>query len=154
MQPDPRSRSACLLLLFSCLIAPLAGCANQVHWNGYLFDPVHQDARRAGLPTMVYLRSWYLPECTEFENEALKDPEVIAATRGYRCANVDYDWNKAKAEEWGVRRAPAIVLLDPDGKVLSMLQGQISAEALRTTLAINNQPPTTQSTSVPAQPPN
>ena len=139
----------CLLILgFS------SGCASQVQWHGYLFEPVHDDARERGLPTMVYLRSWYLPECARFENEVLTDPTVIAATRGYRNANIDFDWNKALAEGWGVEQSPAVVLLDTSGQVLSILQGPIQAAPLQEALVANDPAAVPAPTSAPATEPN
>ena len=122
-----------LLIVLACT----SGCAPQVQWHGYLFDPVHNDARQRGAPTLVYFRSWYLPECTEFENKVLTDADVIAATRTCRNANIDFDWNKTLGEKWGVRQAPAVVLLNAKGELLSMLQGTITARALTAMLEVN-----------------
>ena len=56
------------------MIAPW-GCGSP-QWHGWTYDLVHSSARRENKLTFVYLRSWTLVECTNFEQNVLKAEPV------------------------------------------------------------------------------
>lgn len=114
-----------LLLAFGA-----TGCAPSIQWRGLLFDPVFHDAQRDKRPTLAYLRAWYLPACTTFENDVLHDPDIVTASRDFYCALLEFDGSRRLAEQWRVEAPPAVVLLDPQGQVLHRLQGQIPKSEL------------------------
>ena len=93
-----------------------------------MFDPVFRDAQRDGRITFVYLRNWYLPACTEFENKVLHDADVVLATEPLYCAMLEFDYATSLAQRWALDASPAIVLVDPRGNVLSRLTPPISRE--------------------------
>lgn len=120
-------RALIALLAFAALCA---GCAPEIRWRGLLYDAVHADARRDGRPTFTYLRAWYLPACTRFEDTILKDPEIVAASDGFYAALIEFDSARHLTDQWGVQRPPAVVILDPESNVLAKLEGDISKAAL------------------------
>jgi len=107
-----------------------SGCSAGIRWQGYVFDPVYAKSRAENKLTFVYFRNWYAVECTEFEENVLKQPVVLEATPDLACVKLDFDWDRPLAEKWGVRQAPAFVIVDPAGRVLARGEGDISLEAL------------------------
>jgi hypothetical protein len=129
------------------------GCAPEIRWRGLIFDPVHRDAQRDHRPTFAYLRAWYLPACTRFEDNVLKDPDVVAASTDFYCTLLEYDASRRLVEQWMVESPPAVVILDDNSQILVRLQGEIPKQAL---LAAMNRiqarfapPPVTQPTASP-----
>lgn len=80
--------------------------------------------------TFVYFRSWYLRECTDFEENILKSPDVLAESRKLVCVPLDYDWDRDLARDWGLDAVPAYVLVSPSGEVLSKAQHPIAPQQL------------------------
>ena len=106
------------------------GCSPGVSWRGYQFQPVAEDARRDNKHMFVYFRNWSDIRCTRFEENVLKNPEVLSATRTYYCVALDYYWDKPTADRLGVAGPPGVALLDPEGRPLARLSGEISAPTL------------------------
>lgn len=96
-----------------------------MQWRGFAYEPVFMESRRDAKLTLVFLRNWYSVECTEFEEQVLGDPQVIAATRGLYCVKVEESTpvDRALALAWGIDATPAIVIVTPDSKVLVRMQG-------------------------------
>jgi hypothetical protein len=46
------------------------------------------------------------------------------------CVALSFDWDRPLADEWEIQQAPAFVIVDPDGRVLALGEGDISLEAL------------------------
>ncbi len=113
------------------LVLLLSGCKAGLRWDFVPYPDAQAKARAAGKATLVYFRSWYLVECTEFEEKILKDPEVLAETRDMVCVPLDYRWDRPLAEEWGISRVPALAITAPDGELLARQQAPITrAEVL------------------------
>jgi len=106
------------------------GCAPEIAWRGVVFDPVFADAQRDNRLTFVYLRNWYMPECTRFEESVLNTPEVIQATADCYAAKLEFDWSQEYARRWGVSAPPAVVILDPQGRVLARVDGTVDKTRL------------------------
>ena len=126
-----RFRGAVVLGL---LCAFLGGCSPGIRWRGYTFDRVHAESRRDQKLTFVYFRHWALVACTDFEENVLKDPTVLELLQPdgvFYCAVLDFLLDRPLAEEWGIEAAPGVVILDPKGRVLARLSGEISVERLR-----------------------
>jgi hypothetical protein len=105
---------ACTLLLGLAL----AGCNGGIHWQGPTFNDARALARRTNKLTFVYFRSWYLVECTNFEEQVLKQPDVLAETRSMVCVVLDYDWDRPLAQRWGLKTVPAFAIVSADDEVL------------------------------------
>jgi hypothetical protein len=97
-----------------------------VRWQFGTFEDVHPIARAEGKVTFVYFRNWYVVECTDFEEQILKDPEVLRETRGMVCVPLRYDWDAPLAARWGLNKVPAYTLVAPSGKVLARRQEPIT----------------------------
>ena len=119
-------------MLFPALaVLPLlAGCNGGVRWEGPTFPDAQAAARRANKLTFVYFRSWYLVECTDFEEKVLKDPQVLAETRTMVCVALDFDWDRPLALQWQLNAVPAFAIAAPGGKVLARQRAPITRDDL------------------------
>jgi len=108
----------------------LAGCNGGIHWQGPSFAEAGALARRANKLTFVYFRSWYLVECTDFEEKILKNPEVLAEARGMVCAVLDFDWDRPLAQQWHLKTVPALAIVAPSGELLGEQCAPITREEL------------------------
>jgi len=108
----------------------LTGCKAGVRWDLVPYPEAQAKARAAGQATFVYFRSWYLVECTEFEEKILKDPDVLAETRDMVCVPLDFRWDRPLARKWGLTRVPALAITAPDGELLARQQAPITREEL------------------------
>ncbi len=88
------------------------------------------DAAAAGRVTLVYFRDWSAVECTQFEEKVLSDPAVRRETAPLHCVPLSYHWDKPLADAWKIDRIPAVVLVDPRGRVLAQLKNPIAKETL------------------------
>ena len=126
----------CYALLAGGLIcATLCACAPGIQWRAYTFDPVFEESQRDDKLTFVYLRSWADPKCTQFEEQVLKSPRVLQATGALYCVPLEFAIDRELAQRWEVEASPAVVLLDPDGRVLTKLSGEITIERLLSAVA-------------------
>jgi hypothetical protein len=116
-------------LALAC-VALLTGCSEGIRWEGPTYPDAQALARRTSRLTFVYLRRWYLVECTDFEEKVLKDPAVLAETRSLVCVPLDYDWDRPLAEQWKLTVAPAFAIVAPSGQVLVRQQAPISRDEL------------------------
>jgi hypothetical protein len=94
------------------------GCAG-FRWQGRHFDLVHADARRDNRLTFVYLRNWYMVECTEFEEYVLNTEPVRDLLADTYCVKIEYDWSETLVKRWNVGEPPAFVIVDPQGEVVA-----------------------------------
>ena len=125
-----RVLASAALVLVGFIGLGTAGCSAGIRWQGYVFDPVYAKSRAENKLTFVYFRNWYAIECTEFEENVLKQPVVLEATADLACVPLDFDWDRPLADKWGIRQAPAFVIVDPAGRILARREGAISLEAL------------------------
>ena len=128
----------------------LAGCNGGIHWQGPTFVDAYGAARRAHKLTFVYFRSWYMVECTDFEEKVLKSPEVLAETRNLVCCVLDFDWDRPLAQQWRLKSVPAFAIEAPGGELLARQAAPLTREellrAVRSAKAIfaAGVPPTTE----------
>lgn len=108
----------------------VSGCSSGINWRGYSYELVHTRSREENKLTLVYFRSWYRVACTEFEENVLKKPELISATTDLNCVALDFDWDRPLADAWHIREAPAVLIVDPEERVLGVATGQITLETL------------------------
>lgn len=97
-------------------------------WELRKFEDAHELARQQGKLTFVYFRSWYLVDCTNFEENVLKTPQVLLQTRGLVCVPLDFDWDQPLAQKWGLTQVPAFALVSPSGEILVRQQTPITRE--------------------------
>lgn len=123
------SRTACvplklpLLLCFGlAALLPCTGCGESVRWY-YDRNTAARDDRSEAQPTFVYFRSWYSVDCTRFEDEVLRDPQVVRSTGDLVCVMLSYDFDQPIATQWGVSQAPGIAVIAPTGDVLASHSG-------------------------------
>ena len=118
----------CFLLIPAAALG--GGCARGVHWRIGAFEEAHRDAARADRLTLVYFRTWYLVECTEFEERVLRDPAVLADTDRMVCVPLDFDWDRSLAQRWELGAVPAIALVGPHGEVRAKHAGPLTKTEL------------------------
>lgn len=115
-------------LLLLALIS--GGCAAGVQWEIGPYADMQRRAAAADKLTFIYFRSWYLVECTQFEENVLKDPEVLAELRSVVAVPLDFDYDQPLAQQWGIDDRPAYVIVSPDRTVLSRNQIPITKQEL------------------------
>lgn len=118
------------LLTFLGVVAISTGCAPGIEWRDFKYEPVREIAQRDQRPIFVYFRHWAAVACTKFEDEVLKDPAILAESRKFHCVPLAFDWDRELAEKFGVREIPGVAIVDPNGRVITRLQGTISRDDL------------------------
>ena len=113
-----------------CALPLLAGCDGGVQWEFRTFRDAHEIARDANKLTFVYFRNWYSVECTRFEENILKHPEVLAETRGMVCVPLDFDYDQSLARRWRLQKTPAYVIVTPDRSILARADAPITRDDL------------------------
>lgn len=111
----------CALLLIS-VAALCVGCGPAMRWY-YDRNTAEIDSKRDTAPRFVYFRSPFSIACTNFEDTALKDPQVIRATSDMLCIMLSYEFDKQVAATWGVNAAPGIAIIGPDNVLLAARSG-------------------------------
>lgn len=119
-----------VLWLASGLCLLLAGCQPGVRWRLGRYEEAWADARQQRRLTFVYFRNWYSVDCTRFEDDVLKQPQVRAALDAFVCVPLEYEVDRALAERWNLSGTPAYAIVAPDGTVLEKGEGSCSAEEL------------------------
>lgn len=125
-------------LAAAAIIAGIAGicslgCSPGIRWRGANYPSVHLESVRDHKLTLVYFRNWATIECTDFEENVLKRPEVREALRPdgpFYCVPLEFHWDRSLAEQFGVEAPPGVVIVDDDGRVLSRLAGKITVADL------------------------
>jgi hypothetical protein len=108
----------------------LAGCQRTMRWSNLSLPEAQRRAQASQQLTFVYFRTWYSVECTDFEENLLRRPDVLAETRGMINVRLDFDWDHALAQRWELDRAPAYAILAPNGQVLARDQAPIEHKTL------------------------
>ncbi|MBK8915674.1 MAG: hypothetical protein IPM64_13955 [Phycisphaerales bacterium] len=123
----PRALQRSIPVVLSLLLTGLGACGPSVRWH---FDPRSADAqvRRAPALRMVYFRNWYSVECTRFEDDVLRDADVVAALRDVVCVMLSYDFDRPLADEWGVTSAPGAAVVDTGGRSVSAITGAVTRD--------------------------
>lgn len=106
-------------LLAGLLVLIAVGCAPDIRWRTYVYDVGADEARRENRPMFVYLRNWYQPECTAFEDNTLRTQPVVDAVAPFYAVFLEADWAKHLMERWSLKRAPAVAVLSPGGELVS-----------------------------------
>lgn len=112
------------------LVCAACGCTPGIAWRGASYEPVAELSRKENKLTFVYLRNWYDPTCTRFEDSVLSDPALRAATNPLNCVVLSYDYDQKLVESWGVPSPPAVLILSPTGEVLERRGGTATASDL------------------------
>jgi hypothetical protein len=119
------------LVGLALLALTAAGCASGgVDWELGRYADGHAKAVAADKLTFVYFRTWYRPACTQFEENVLMHPDVLAATRSMVCIPLDFEYDRKLAEQWGIAEVPGYVIVDPRGRVLARGEPPITVEDL------------------------
>jgi hypothetical protein len=106
------------------------GCSPAINWRFDTYERVHAKAQAGNQLTFVYFRNWYSVECTQFEENVLKQPAVPEAVSDMQCVLLSFDWDQPLAEEWEISQPPAYAIVDPQDRVLARGEGDITLEAL------------------------
>lgn len=132
MRTVPAYSAACVVaVLLAVGMLGASGCSSRgVVWELRKYEDAQELGRKSGKLTFVYFRSWYLVECTNFEEQVLKTPEVLLQTRGMICVPLDFNWDRSLAGEWGLTQVPAFALVSPAGDVLVRKQAPITRAEL------------------------
>jgi len=116
------------LLALAGLAGGIAGCSQGVRWRLDSYENVQRLSRAEGKLTFVYFRNWYSVRCAQFEEHVLKNPEVLAATHALNCVPLEFDWDRRLAEQWGIDQTPGFVIINPQGRVVTLRAGEITVD--------------------------
>lgn len=147
----------------ACLLG-VAGCSTAVRWELGTFDDAFARSVKQNKLTFVYFRSWYSVDCTNFEDQVLSHPRVLAALDALVAVPLEYDWDKPLADRWGLTRTPATAIVDRDRQVLAKTNGVVSVQQMLDALSVAaaaqapaqsapSQPSRTQTEWPPTEPP-
>lgn len=118
--PRPRRRRAPLIMLAGLALAA-AGCDMWLREGGFQWETDHDIARTIQADSQKPLLIYYLAgkrEQNAVTSAALEDPAVQPMLDGYvRCRLFhEYEPDRRFVAQYGVERAPALVLIQPDGR--------------------------------------
>jgi len=113
-----------LIAVAVCAVSLAAGTpANAAgDWHSDL-ESAFAEARESDRPVLVHFSATWCGPCRQME-PVLHSRTVANLLRNDAVgAHLDFDRNKAVAQQYGVRGIPADVLLTPDGKILGQMSG-------------------------------
>lgn len=108
----------------------LSGCTPGIHWRLGPYQDAYLNARAQNRLTFAYFRNWYSVECTNFEENVLKQPAVLDATADMICVPLEYNIDRSLAQGWGIEKVPAFAIVDPAGMVYESGSGEITLDGL------------------------
>ncbi|MBU2488359.1 MAG: thioredoxin family protein [Proteobacteria bacterium] len=82
-----------------------------------------EKAQKTGRPVLVFFTAEWCGYCTRIKKEVFAQKEVGTASEKLVNIWVDVDENRQLAGEFGIRGIPALIFLDPEGKVLGPYNG-------------------------------
>jgi hypothetical protein len=131
MQVHP-SRALRALCLWAIVL--LSGSSHGVaHAGGIEFEGLEQarsGARVDSQPLVVIAGAAWCSACKEFREGALGSPKVLGIADDFRWSNFDIDRDVSLARQYSVRATPTILVIAPDGRVVSRAMGALSAMEL------------------------
>ena len=138
-------------LVVSIMSLLLTGCTPGIHWRLGPYQDAQLDAQTQNRLTFAYFRNWYSVECTNFEENVLKQPAVLDVAADMICVPLEYTIDHSLAQGWGIEKVPAFAIVDPAGTVYESGSGKITLDELLTALAQARQrfAPQTQPTTTP-----
>ncbi|MFN2425404.1 MAG: thioredoxin family protein [Candidatus Binatia bacterium] len=107
-------------------------------------DKVFVEARRSGVPVVLYFEADWCGPCKEMHARTFRAPEVLEAAAGIRFFRVDLTnpnrQNDLLKNSFRVLGAPTLVLFGPDGKQSAHRFGFVTAGDFVEMLAESRQP--------------
>jgi FKBP-type peptidyl-prolyl cis-trans isomerase 2 len=97
-------------------------------------DRALEESRKLGRPAILVLYADWCGWCKKLLNESAADPRVTAFKDRFVWAKVNADRQKEIGSKYGQSGFPLTVVVAPDGKVLSRIDGYRDAAALRAEL--------------------
>ena len=103
--------------------------AGALKWTAFSAD-AYDEARRSGEPFVIAFGAEWCAPCKEMERRTFRDPDVLAASRGFTFLSVDMTEKdritQLILESFKVVAAPTMLFFGPDGKEWRRQGGFIS----------------------------
>jgi hypothetical protein len=116
--------SCCFVLLF----CPHLQAEEGTRWYDD-FGQAFEVAKEQQQPLFIYFTSRESSACRNFERYYLARTDIRQIMKGFINVRIYPEWNESLAEKYGVFRVPMVVLVAPDGQVLSRVQPPFDAPA-------------------------
>jgi len=112
-------RSISVILFFLLLAVNFLppAFADSIQWV-YSYEEALELAARDNLPVMAFLYTSWCGYCKKLDAETFTDSVVIEASKGFVALRIDGEKDRKIAYGYGVKAYPAILFLDPSGRVI------------------------------------
>lgn len=130
-----RASSFARFLMVAGLFAGVGGAAlagdDLVQWRGD-YNGARKDAQAKGLPLVVVVGSENCIYCRKQDATTFRDPLLAELLNKQACAvKIDGNREPAFVQAMKIEIYPTTIIAAPDGKIVSFLQGYVTAEQLR-----------------------
>lgn len=121
------------IMIFLVAFTPLSEPANLpevgVNWLSN-YREARQQSKGRGMPILINVSGPNCIYCKKMDTTTLTDPETISIMKSYFITlKLDAGRNRELVTGLGVRLLPTFIIADPDGKVLSSIEGYSASQS-------------------------
>lgn len=102
--------------------------ANSITWRSSL-DSALQEARKTKRPLLVYFSTVWCGPCQIMKRTTFKDANVIRESKRWVMVSIDGDKQPKVATKYKIDGYPTMLILKPNGTIVSRAGGEMSAKA-------------------------
>jgi len=122
---------AALMLAF-CFIS--CDSRPQVLWEKF-DEPTLSAALKSGKPTLAYFYAAWCRPCQQLRSSTFRDERIVKALSDWNRLKADMSFREdkitiARTQTFEVWALPTLIIYSPEGKVISKIQGYITADKL------------------------
>ena len=112
--------------------------AQSVTWQNDLAEAA-REARGNNTPIVVFVESDACHFCVKMKRQTLAAPKIDAALRHFTTVRINAAEQRQLAKNLGVRAFPTTIIAAPDGAVLKIAEGFLTAEEFHAELVAAHQ---------------